>query len=89
MYLSLPKGERSDEVVESQDYGHCIVENAMVSPFFIPGVGDEPIVLASLVVPTEDLDGVTAQIRAANVVEYSKLGTARYSATLALTEETV
>ena len=40
----------------------------MVSPLIIPRDGDEPVVLASLGAPTEDLDGVAAQLRAADVV---------------------
>ena len=40
----------------------------MASPLIIPVVGDGPIVLASLAAPTEDLDGVTAQLRTAVVV---------------------
>ena len=52
--------------MSANDLAH-IVESAMAFPLIISGVGDEPIVLASHAAPTEDLDGMTAELRAAGV----------------------
>ena len=45
---------------------HFLID--MVSTFIIPRVGDKPVVLASFCAPIEDLHGVTAQFRAADVM---------------------
>ena len=52
--------------VSANDLAH-IVESAMAFPLIIPRVGDEPIVLASHAAPTEDLDGMAAELRADGV----------------------